>query len=664
MSRLARPDLVKRFVRSIWFFPAILALPLIVFTALQIHGSSIGTYYKLFYGDSSSDPDIVLNRPQGIRSDEWLVNTQLTIAQKNNGYERINQNIGNGEDVSLTGEAPYKEWSTLFKPHNWAFFALPFDNAFAFRWWLMGYLLIVSCYFFILALFPGKRLFAALVGLSVFFTPFVQWWYLYGTLGTLFYAFFGGVVFIKLINEKRRLQRILWALLLAYIITCFALILYPPFQIPVALAMLVFGLGYCLDKMRGLNWRAIWQRLAPIIGAVVIAAGITLSFLGTRSEVVQIIRNTTYPGKRIQASGGFDAGHLFSSHLGAQFQFASKSRHYQIPKSGLMNQSESSNFILLFPFLLLPSFYLLYRSLKHERKFDWPLAVVNGAILVMLAWLFIPNLGLIGKLTLLEMVQHQRLIIGLGVLNIVQLVLVVRHLVKSKYSVIKNSWVLIFTATIFLIELGLGLYARDRFPGFIDIFRVIGFAVPIPLIMYFLLRKRFEWAGAVLLLFGLAMTFRINPLYQGTAILTETPLSKSIARLDNNDDSKWVIENFILENFALMNGAASLSGLYTYPQKEIWRGLNPEVPEEIYNRYAHTSFSFDRNPSVNIPTSLKLGGIDKIDITTEPCSDFLKGQNVRYLLASAELNPSDSCASLAERVDYPAITFFIYRLNY
>src|SRR5688572_20935068 len=162
-------QLGKQLVRSIWLFPVVLTFLLLIFTAFGIHGSSIGTYHTALHGPTAEDPNLLFGEPRSIRSDEWLVNTQLTIAQENNGYQRINQNIGNGQDVSLLSDAPYKEWSTFFKPHNAAFFALPFDNAFAFKWWVMGYLLALSCYFFTLCLLPGKRMLAALLSIAFFF---------------------------------------------------------------------------------------------------------------------------------------------------------------------------------------------------------------------------------------------------------------------------------------------------------------------------------------------------------------------------------------------------------------------------------------------------------------------------------------------------------------
>src|SRR5882724_2794072 len=87
-------------LNSIWLFPASLLAILVLLTVFKISGSSIGTYYSYFYGNKP-DPALLLNRPRPIRSDEWLVNTQMGLAQKNEGYPRTNYNIGNGEDMSL-----------------------------------------------------------------------------------------------------------------------------------------------------------------------------------------------------------------------------------------------------------------------------------------------------------------------------------------------------------------------------------------------------------------------------------------------------------------------------------------------------------------------------------------------------------------------------------
>lgn len=652
----------KSFLASVWLFPTILTLLLILLTVFKINGSSMGTYHALFYGDTK-DPNLIVGHPQSIRSDEWLVNTQLTIAQKDNDYDRINEHIGKGQDLSLLVDVPYKDWSVIFKPHNLAFFVMPFENAFAFRWWFMAYALILSCYLFVLSLLPRKRLLASTISVALFFSPFIQWWYLYGTLGVILSSLFGGVILIKLLNAKKLLGDLLWGALLAYVVVCFALILYPPFQIPCALVLSIFGVSYCWEKLRHKPKREAIQKLGAVFGSVAIASLIVFAFLNGRSDAVNAIKNTSYPGERIQQSGGYDVPHLLSGHLGAQLQSDSKSVHYFLPTKGLTNKSENSNFIMLFPFLTLPSFYILYRYYKRKLKIDWPLLSVNALLLLMLTWMFVPRLALIGKLTFLETVPHNRLIIGLGVLNLIQLVLFIRCY-SNLGMLINRKLALLYASLALLAELAIGLYVMNRLPGFIDIYRTVAFALPIPLITYLLLRKSFNWAGVFLALFALMMTSRVNPLYQGSGILTQTPLSTTIRSIAAKDEGAWATEHLLLENFAAMNGARSLSGVYSYPQLDLWREADPSA-ESVYNRYAHTLFIFDRDSEKFVPTKIELGaGADTFGVFTEPCGGFLEKQGVRYLLTATQLNLEDKCVMLYETVSYPTQTFYIYNLKF
>ena len=93
-----------------WLFPVVATILLVGLTLCKVSGSSIGRYHTVFYGQGD-DSNLLLNRPRDIRSDEWLVNTQMTIAQANNNFQRINKNIGNGQDMSVVLDVPYKEWS-------------------------------------------------------------------------------------------------------------------------------------------------------------------------------------------------------------------------------------------------------------------------------------------------------------------------------------------------------------------------------------------------------------------------------------------------------------------------------------------------------------------------------------------------------------------------
>ncbi|MFF4881157.1 hypothetical protein [Micromonospora sp. NPDC000668] len=655
-SRLARFGWT--FVRGIWFFPALLAVLLTLLTVLQISGSSMGVYQSMLYG-SQPDANLLLNEPQLIRSDEWIVNTQLTIAQDAAGYPRINPNIGQGADVSVVVDVPYKEWSTAFKPHNLAFLVLPLDYAFALKWWLIALLLILSGYCFVLVLIPGQYWLAAGLSLTLFFSPFVQWWYQYNTLAPLYYALFIATVFVLLLRSKRLLTTIAWAVLLAYLLTCFALILYPPFQIPCALALAIFCVGHLVERY-GAPRTARLRQLVFAAASLVVAGILIGLFVATRLDVINTVLQTAYPGQRLTRSGGFDLAHLFSGHTSLGLESSSSAAKYSLPEKGLTNQSENSNFLLMLPYLIAPSLYLLYQTHRTRRIVDWPLLLVNLAFLGALAWLFVPHLSAFGRLLFLDRVPHTRLLIGIGLLNFIGLVLFVRRLHDQRSALPGRTAIIGYTLALLLVQTLLSLHVVRTFPGYLHLGGFALSLVPVPLVAYLALRRRFAWATSVLLAVSVAMTAFIHPLYRGTTTLTQTPLSRSIRAMTAEDpDAVWAAEVGIIQNFAYMNGAPSLSGVYAYPQSQLWRTADEQGQQDfVYNRYAHVWFTFDRNPAVMSTTTFTLTGADHFRVNTEPCGPFLRQHRVKYLVTGTEIN--ESCLKLRDTIRYPEATFLIY----
>ncbi|MFF5052202.1 hypothetical protein ACFY1S_03310 [Micromonospora sp. NPDC000663] len=655
-DRVAR--LGHALVRGIWLFPALLTVLLTLLTVLEISGSSIGVYRSMFHG-SQPDTHLLVNEPQPIRSDEWMVNTQLTIAQDAAGYPRINPNLGQGADVSVVLDVPYKDWSAAFRPHNLAFLVLPLDNALAFKWWVMAVLLVLSGYFFVLVLVPGQRWLAAGLSLTLLFSPFVQWWYQYITVGPLHYALFIATVFVLLLRSTRPLVTVAWAALLAYLLTCFALVLYPPFQIPCALALAAFCAGHLVERY-GVRPAPLPRHLGLVAASLVVAGVLAGLFVATRLDAVNAVLHSAYPGQRLTYSGGFDLAHLFSGHTSLGLESSRSAAQYTIPEKGLTNQSENSNFLLLLPYLAVPYLYLLYLSYRGRRVVDWPLLLVTGGFVGALAWLFVSHLDAWGRLLFLDRVPHTRLLIGVGLLNFIGLVLVVR-LLRDRRSVLPGRTVVVgYTLALLLVQALLSLHVVRAFPGFLGPGGFVLSLVPVPLAAYLTLRRRFSWATSVLLAFSVASTVLIHPLYRGTAILTQTPLSRAIRAISADDPgARWASEVGIVQNFAAMNGAPSLSGVFAYPQAGLWRDAAAQAQQEyVVNRYAHVWFTFDRNPAVMVGTTFTLTAADHFLVNTEPCGPFLRQNRVTYLVTGTEIN--ESCLKLRATIRYPAATFLIY----
>lgn len=643
-----------RLYKSVWLFPVLLAVPLIVLTVAGISGSSIGKYHSIFYGDTK-DQNLLLNEPRDIRGDEWLVMSQLIIGQKENNYEKFNSNIGNGQDMSLILDMPNRDWSIFFKPQHLLFFVIPFDNAFAFRWWVMAYLLVLACYFFVLALLPKKRLLASMLAIGFLFTPFIQWWYQYITLGSLYYSLFAATAFIHLLNATKRKNQLLWGALLAYILTCFAIILYPPFQISCALVIGALCAGLLAKKIQSSSFKEVRGRVGIAGLACLVAVLMAGLFLVTRLDAVKTMAATAYPGSRSIESGGFNYAFLLSGHLDYQLQSNERAAAYEAAP----NQSESSNFVMLMPYLLIPSIFLMVRQYKKTRKLDWPIVATVSLFLLFLVRLFVPNTDMLFTLLGLEPVPLSRMLIGFGLLSLIFTVLFIRQVQAEKANIARHSYIVLYAVIVFAFCLYLSLHAHWAFPGFIGIPKAIAFSLPIPIIVYLLLTKRFRMAAAILLAFLFASTAQVHPLYKGTAVVTDSPLSQAIRRISSQNDGRWVTETSTFEHFAVMNGARSLGGVHNYPQLELWKDSGAD--EELYNRYAHIYLLLDHEQDTTTPTRLALPAPDTLIIVTEPCSSLLYEKEVRFIIAESPV--PDDCLTLQETVKFPVRNLYIYRID-
>jgi hypothetical protein len=85
--------------------------------------------------------------------------------------------------------------------------------------------------------------------------------------------------------------------------------------------------------------------------------------------------------------------------------------------------------------------------------------------------------------------------------------------------------------------------------------------------------------------------------------------------------------------------------------------------EDIYNRYAHTNFVFDRDINKDTGIKLQLVGEDNFGIFSEPCNDFLKTNNVGFILTRVEFK-EEVCLDLIKTINYPEKIFYIYRTTF
>lgn len=632
------------FYRSAWLFPTLIAVVMVGLAIFKIHGSSVGMYNQFFYGKDYHDQNLLFGQPRSIRSDEWLVVTPTVVAQTQNNLEPLNPNIGYGEDLSVVLDTPHKNWSAIFQPQNWAFFVLPLEHAFALKWWMLLAALIVSCYFFILTLLPRQKLFAVLIALGFAFAPYVQWWYQSITILSLVYGFVIATLLLKLWHSPQPRSKLLWSICLGYALTCFALLQYPPYLIPIGVAVAAFFAGHILDhwaKTKNFLRKNILYIIIPAASAV----GLIALFWASHASILQLVTNTAYPGKRSSEALSLNIWELLGGFLSARLQDAQAAAHY------FSNQSEAANFILLSPLLLLPSAYIIYRAFKTGSKHKYTLLFLN-VVLILFSVRFLTQINGEGVAAALRIVPNNRILLGIGFVGILQMVVLARDQQSIAYPKKLVKWGVIF-GTLALVYIGWRL--KHDFPGYIQSgSSVLVVSAAISAAFYFFMKKRLAAAALLVLTVSFLATYKVNPLYRGLSPITDSPLSRSVKSINDQAPGPWIVLDSLEYNTYLpAQGIQTISGVYTYPQFALWQKIDQEKKYvHVYNRYAQAVFS-DYAPDI-----MYLVQSDMFHLKFNGCSDFVQKESA-YILS---VHPtSTECLAHVKTLELPNKTFYIYK---
>lgn len=647
-------------ISKVYYYPLAILLILVALSAFKISGTSIGSYQKALYPQGSHDSNLLLNSPREIRSDEWRVVTQAIIAQKEAGFPHINKNFNEDLDMSLLTDAPYIEWSVLFKPQHFSFFVMPLENAFAFKWWLLLVFLLLSTYFLCLKLVPNRIVFAICVSVIAGFSPFVFWWYQTTTILSLAYSILIILFGIRLIDRDQirickkelstRTSTIINGVVFAYLLVAFALLLYPPFQIPVALIAGFFLLGYLLNAIRKKTKRQIAMLLIPFACAVALTGVICGTFILTRADVVGTISSTAYPGKRSVPSGGYDINHLLVNFLQLQLiENNSQSNYY-------FNQSEESSFILLPLFFIVPLAFILVYLYVRKKQLDWIIIGLLIPCLLILAHMFIPFASPVSKLFFLHLVPIERAIIGLG-LSAILILIYIAHLYQKTIKIShKMQWVIAGYVFIFcMLAILSGLHIREMYPNLIPSRKLLVlYALILYAGLYLFLRGKTAVGAVILALFSIVSVWQVHPLYVGFGEIYNHKLTHAIKTISNPDDTWAVAEDVRFENLPQMSNRKAITGIAFYPNLDFWDKYSESNNRDIYNRYAHIVLDDKTTQPILLVQK-------DIFVVSTQCGRKLTTQ-IDFMLSTRPIEKS--CYTLVKTIVYPNQTFYIYKNQY
>lgn len=612
--------------------------------------------YRIKLFPSTTETNILFGSPRAIRSDQYLIEIPNLVSQDINNEPLVNTDMADGTNLG-TNNQPTKSIFTFFRPNVWIFFlSNNIEFNFSFYWWSRFALLLISTYLLLLQ-FTKKNLLLSITGsLLFFFTPFIQWWVPVDGIITISFGLYS---FIKLLDSKKILSDLIWGFGLTYWIISFVLILYPPFQIPMMYASIFIALGMLLKKRLLLNKEKVKRLVFVLLGIVLVVALFTITYMNMFKEVIEIMTNTVYPGARFIPPGQGYIHHLNNGFYNLLMQKDSNGAPYA-------NQSEASNFFMLYIPLLVWIFYKNIRTYIQRKKIDVFGLSISFYLILMSLWYFLPLPDFFSKYSLLYMVPPQRLIIGLGFMNYL---LIFYTLSKKIYSIQKKDlvdWIL----TILLVSLtGVLMYFTGKYlynsnpssfnwPEIVSSnMKILMVSIFVPLLLGLLLMGYRKIFLLFFLGYAFISTVYINPLYRGLDILINTDLANYIEEVSTKDDSKWIFyNNHYFAQYALANNANVFNGIHIYPQFETWEVLDPEGKyKDIYNRYAHVMVSeFTQGESL-----VELTAMDALTLNIDPCDDRLSKLGIKYFLSTKPLN--EECLRLDKT--FNDISVFIYSTN-
>lgn len=642
----------------------LLAVVLVVLVAFGVTGSSTGAVHEEVY--SGPDQALIVGEPQGIRSDEWFVQTSWVISQVEQGLPARNETFPGGMDATVQHDLPTSDWSTILRPHLWGFFFLPLAQAMALKWWLPGLAIIGAGYLLAAVLLPRRPLVASALAVGFFFSPFFQWWYLSTTLYPAVWAFMVIATAIWCWRSRRPWGRWILAGLTAWATTALAVGVYVPFIVPVALvaAAVVIG-GLCTREVTGERLLIRIRRLVPLLVAGGVAGATMGVWLVTRLPTIKAFLGTVYPGERLQQVGVATADQVASLFTG--FLSYDLGRSHGAPFA--VNPSEASTFLLPGLFLALPLVWLVIERRRREREVD---GMAVGALIagtIMIAYLVVPGWDAIAHLLVLDRTTYSRMTIGFGVLSFVLVLLFIRavdeRVARTSSPLPRGIAVLAVAAAAASV-----VFVGGRVVRLVGIEtlvtgtpkRVLAAGVLLTALFVFAVwafsRGRASWGAVSLLVVSVVAGLGVNPLYRGVLDLRDTATVEAVQAADADDPGTWVgINTDLIPTMMLVeSGVTALNGFQGAPPTQMWAEIDPRgVDEEAWNRLGNLSWvlgSGEPDPRNPYP--------DQIQMTFDACSRFAQ-EHVDWVLSEVAIE--SPCVRLTQSVSQGTTEMHIYRVE-
>lgn len=558
-------------------FGASVLMVSLVFVGFGLTGSSLSLgrasapFIKL-------DSARVIARDQAVRSDEWLVLTPLAIAQYNHNprFPVLNRNLGeDGQNMLIVGMTgvPVAHISALAKPASWGFFLFDLKRGLSWNWCFP----IAACFLalaFVLNSLTQSNwrlgfLFSALFSCAPYVAAWSNW--------PAYTVFFPCMIFLcvlQILKTRSALQLILLGALLGVSGAGFVFVLYPAWQVSVGYVFIAVAVGMIIrDKL----YRSLTLgRVATYVLALIIVMIVVGLWWMDAKTAIHTMEQTIYPGLRFETGGGMSTQVLLRG-------FTNIITMVDLP-SPLSNKSEMASFY----YLLLPLITLLGIRAVHNTltALEW---TVSLFLVFILVYMYVGLPVEVAKYSMWSQVPSRRADLALGLCS-----LILTHLLLSKAPRTDPAS---FTTRVIAFCVALAwVYVVYRSVVQLDKAMIQGFNASVLVALLFMVAgmsycmvvENVKVFVVLSLGLSLATTISFNPVRAAPDVV-----SFSAVGLKELIQGRKVLtlNNGIAPMFLVAAGVPVVNGTFYYPQKSLWRRLDPESQYlDVYNRYQHLHY--------------------------------------------------------------------------
>lgn len=616
----------------------------VIGVSMKINFSSIPIWDNYIQSSKLNiyEENLIAGIPRSIRSDEWLVQTPMYLSQNlnDNKFPVFNEKLStNGTNMILSAYAPVRDIISIGKPFNWGFLLLGKDYGFSWYWLSKVFLLFIFSFEMSMILTNNNRRISLFGAFIILFSSSIQWWLSTGVVDLLVFSQIIIVCLSWYMKSTNILSKVLCSLGIIIGGAGFIFNLYPPLQLPLGVMTLIF-IFYILTENKN------YKKLKPIDFLFILfilcaLAGLVLHFYKMSAAQINLIQNTSYPGKRIAVGGGTKVQNM----LYYLFSWILPFRDVNT----FSNNSEASSFFTLFPVIPFIFVFIDKAILKKARL----LTYLIYFSLLQLVWFFVRFPEWFTKLTFLSYAEPNRVMIVFGITSVYIIIMLIGNLEDIVFRI--PAIVLFFLTNAFL---AMALFRSD-IQHFLGKRLLIFTLVYLNLTIFFIFKKNKKLSILLISVFVSVSGVFVNPVSTGLGPIDNKAISSEIKKIDSEHNGTWVgVGSSTFGNFLAANGVKAFNCVNYYPDFAKWSKIDPkETYKNIYNRYAHIDVKLTESN-----TSFVLNAADNFTVILNS-NDLITKTNIDYIMTKNSIDSLNKNGSFKELYHDKIGDLYIYKVQ-